>query len=274
MTATVPAGTSENPEDHAGGEMTLYEHLEELRSRLFKSAVAIVVGFALGFLLQDPLFDLLIGPYCELPANLRVATSVFDPDSCSLVFTQPLGAFFVILKTASIVAAVVGGPVFFYQVWRFVTPGLRPVERRYAVPFLVLSQLLFIGGAAFAYIVIPRGLEVLLSFGGDNLVALLDASEYIGFLLKTLLGFGLSFEAPLIIAMLTLGGVVDVDGLRRYRRYAIFGAFVLAAVITPTQDPFTMIVMALPLMLFYEGNIVFAHLVRRRRLGGPTAPVG
>lgn len=245
--------------------MTLYEHLNELRSRLFKSALAVALGFAVGFVFNGPLFDVLIGPYCELPANLRAPTSVFDPDSCSLVFTNPLGAFFVTLKTAAIVAAAVGGPVFFYQVWRFVTPGLRPVERRYSIPFIVLSQLLFVGGAVFAYIVIPRGLEILLGFGGENLVALLDASEYIGFILKTMLGFGLSFEAPLIIAMLTLGGVVDVDGLRAYRRHAIFGAFVLAAIITPTQDPFTMIVMALPLTLFYEGNVLFARWVRRHR---------
>lgn len=245
--------------------MTLYEHLNELRSRLFKSSLAVALGFVGGFALNRPLFEILIGPYCDLPPNLRAATSVFDPDRCSLVFTQPLGALFVTLKTAAIVAAVVGGPVFFYQLWRFVTPGLRPVERRYAVPFILLSQALFVAGAAFAYIIIPRGLEVLLAFGGTNLIALLDASDYIGFLLRTLLGFGLAFEAPLIIAMLTLSGVVDAAGLRRYRRHAVFGAFVLAAIITPTQDPFTMIVMALPLTLFYEANILFARWVGRRR---------
>lgn len=245
--------------------MTLFEHLNELRSRLFKSALAVAVGFALGFAVNEPLLNTLIGPYCDLPEELRASTNVFDAESCNLIFTEVLGAFFVRLKTAGVFAVAVGGPVFFYQLWRFITPGLRPVERRYTVPFLVLSHLLFVGGAVFAYFIIPRGLEVLLGFGGDNLVALLDASEYIGFILKTMLGFGIAFEAPLIIAMLTLGGLVDVDGLRRYRRYAIFGAFVLAAVITPTQDPFTMIVMALPLMLFYEGNILFARLVRRRR---------
>lgn len=266
MTATVPPDApGAAGGDRGGGEMTLFEHLDELRSRLFKSAFAIAVGFAVGFAVNEPLLNTLIGPYCELPADLRASTNVFDAESCNLIFTEVLGAFFVRLKTAGVFAVAIGGPVFFYQLWRFVTPGLRPVERRYTVPFLVLSHLLFAGGAVFAYVVIPRGLEVLLGFGGENLVALLDASEYIGFILKTMLGFGIAFEAPLIIAMLTLGGVVDVEGLRRYRRHAIFGAFVLAAVITPTQDPFTMIVMALPLMLFYEGNIVFARLVRRRR---------
>jgi sec-independent protein translocase protein TatC len=274
VTATLPRGSSGDPDGNrppgaspepGGGEMTLYEHLNELRRRIFKSALAVALGFAAGFALNGPLFDLLIGPYCELPASLRAATNTFDPEACNLIYTNPLGGLFVTIKTAAVVAAVVGGPVFFYQVWRFVTPGLHPVERRYAVPFLVLSQLLFVGGAAFAYWIIPRGLAVLLSFGGDDLVALLDASEYIGFILKTLLGFGLAFEVPLIIAMLTLAGAVGVEGLVKYRRHAIFGAFVLAAIITPTQDPFTMLVMAVPLALFYELNILFARWVRRRR---------
>lgn len=245
--------------------MTLFEHLNELRSRLFKSALAITIGFVAGFILNQPVFDLLIGPYCELPATLRASTNTFDADQCALIYTSPLGGLFVTLKTAGVVAVIVGGPVFFYQVWRFITPGLRSVERRYAVPFILLSQLLFLAGAVFAYAIIPRGLEVLLSFGGDSLTALLDASEYIGFILRTLLGFGLAFEVPLIIAMLTLGGVVEAQSLRKYRRHAIFGAFVLAAVITPTQDPFTMLVMAMPLALFYEGNILFARWVGHRR---------
>ena len=276
MTATLPRGNPSDPEegrslDVTGGEMTLYEHLNELRQRLFKAAVAVVVGFVGGFALNGPLFDLLIGPYCELPSELRAATDAFDPQSCSLIYTSVLGGLSVTIKTAAVVAAVVGGPVFFYQVWRFVTPGLRPVEKRYAVPFLLLSQLLFVGGAAFAYWIIPRGLAVLLSFGGDDLIALLDASEYIGFILKTLLGFGLAFEVPLIIAMLTLADVVGVEGLVKYRRHAIFGAFVLAAIITPTQDPFTMLVMALPLALFYEINILFARWIRRRRRSAAVA---
>lgn len=259
---TIERNRHDEPDD---GSMTLVEHLDELRGRLFKSALAVALGFVAGFVFHERLFDLLIGPYCDLPAQLRAATSTFDADRCALIFTNPLGAFFVVLKTAAILAVVVGGPVAFYQLWRFVTPGLRPVEKRYAIPFILLSQLLFVGGAVFAYLVIPRGLEILLSFGGDDLAALLDASEYIGFILKTLIGFGLAFEVPLIIAMLTLAGAVDVDALRRYRRHAIFGAFVLSAVITPTQDPFTMTAMAMPLILFYEGNVVFARWVGWRR---------
>jgi sec-independent protein translocase protein TatC len=247
------------------GEMTLVEHLEELRSRIFKSALAIAVAFAIGFVFRDALFDFLIGPYCDLPANLRAGSAVFDAGECSLIVTNPLGAFFVTIKAAAVLAIVLAAPPVAYQVWRFITPGLHANERRYALPFVVLTFVLFAGGAVFAYLVIPRGLEFLVGFAGDNIVSLLDADEYITFLLKTMLGFGLSFLAPLVIAMLTLAGIVTADTLRTYRRHAIFVAFVLAAVITPTQDPFTMLLMGGPLVLFFEGNILFARFLDRRR---------
>lgn len=265
MTQTAPRAGANAGGDELGAQMTLVEHLEELRSRLFKSAIAIAVAFAIGFVFRNQLFDILIGPYCDLPERLRAGSQVFNADDCSLIVTNPLGAFFVTIKAAAVLAVVLGAPPVCYQLWRFITPGLHVNERRYALPFVILTFMLFAAGAVFAYLVIPRGLEFLVGFAGENVVSLLDADEYITFILKTMLGFGLSFLAPLVIAMLTLAGVVTAEGLRRYRRHAVFGAFVLAAIITPTQDPFTMLVMALPLVLFFEGNIVFARLVERRR---------
>jgi sec-independent protein translocase protein TatC len=245
--------------------MTLVEHLEELRSRLFKAALAIALSFSVGFLFRDALFDLLIGPYCDLPDSLRGASGLFNADECALIFTNPLGAFFVTLKAAAVLAVVLAAGPVAYQLWRFITPGLKDSERRYALPFVVLTFALFAGGAVFAYFVIPRGLEFLVGFAGESVVPLLDADQYISFLLKTMLGFGLSFLVPLLIAMLTVAGIVQAATLQQYRRHAIFGAFVLAAIITPTQDPFTMTVMGGPLVLFFEGNILFARLVERRR---------
>lgn len=245
--------------------MTLVEHLEELRSRLFKAALAIAVAFAIGMLFRDALFDILIGPYCDLPPDVRGASGVFDTQRCALIVTNPLGAFFVTLKAAAVLAVVLAAPPVCYQLWRFITPGLSDNERRYALPFVLLTFVLFASGAVFAYLVIPRGLQFLVSFAGESVVPLLDADQYMTFILKTMLGFGLSFLAPLIIAMMTLAGMVTSTTLRRYRRHAIFGAFVLAAVITPTQDPFTMTLMGAPLVLFYECNIVFAKLLERRR---------
>lgn len=245
--------------------MTLVEHLEELRSRIFKSALAIAVSFCIGLLFRDRLFDLLIGPYCDLPPQLRGASGVFDTDRCALIVTNPLGAFFVTLKASAVLAIVLAAPPVCYQLWRFITPGLHANERRYALPFVLLTFLLFAGGAVFAYLIIPRGLQFLVGFAGRSVVPLLDADQYITFILKTMLGFGLSFLAPLVVAMLTLAGMVTADNLRRFRRHAIFTAFVLAAVITPTQDPFTMLVMAVPLVFFFECNVVFARLLERRR---------
>jgi sec-independent protein translocase protein TatC len=264
-TATRPGGPSNAEEDEFGGQMTLIEHLEELRSRLFKSALAIALAFAIAFVFRDTLFDILIGPYCDLPERVRGASGVFSAERCSLIATKPLGAFFVTFKAAAVLAVVLAAPPVCYQIWRFITPGLRANERRYALPFVLLTFVLFGGGAVFAYFVIPRGLLFLVSFAGDRVVPLLDADEYITFILKTMLGFGLSFLAPVAIAILTVSGAVGAAGLRRFRRHAVFAAFVLAAVITPTQDPFTMLLMGGPLVLFFEGNILFARLLERRR---------
>jgi sec-independent protein translocase protein TatC len=265
VTQIAPRSDSYTEEDEFGAQMSLVEHLEELRSRIFKAGLAIVIAFAIGFVFRDVLFDVLIGPYCDLPDQLRAASGVFNDERCSLIVTNPLGAFFVTLKAAAVLAIALAAPPVCYQIWRFITPGLRANERRYALPFVFLTFVLFAGGAVFAYFVIPRGLEFLVGFAGDRIVPLLDADQYITFILKTMVGFGLSFLAPLAIAMLTLAGVVDASTLRRFRRHAIFAAFVLAAVITPTQDPFTMLVMGGPLVLFFEGNILFASLVERRR---------
>lgn len=245
--------------------MTLVEHLEELRSRLFKSALAIALGFAVGFLLRHRVLDILSQPYCDLPVQLREVTSRVGDQRCALIFTDVLGGLFLSVKAAAVVAVIIAAPTVSYQIWRFVTPGLRPVERRYAIPFIVFSQLLFAGGAVFSYFIIPRALEFLLGFAGPNVVSLMDAHRYLTFVLQTMLAFGISFEFPLVLIVLSLMGVVSSDGLRNARRYALFGVFVGAAIITPTQDPVTMLVMAAPLVLFYEVSIVFARVIERRR---------
>ncbi|HVM15629.1 MAG TPA: twin-arginine translocase subunit TatC [Egibacteraceae bacterium] len=264
-TTATPRGAGGDSAPPAPGEMTLFEHLNELRSRLFKSALAITLAFVVGFVFRHQVFAVLIRPYCELDPTLRAGSQIFDADRCQLIVTQPLAMFFLSLKAAAVVAIVLAAPIVCYQIWRFVTPGLETVERRYALPFIIISQLLFVGGAVFAYLVIPRGLEFLLSLAGPDVVALLDANEYLTFMLQVMLGFGLSFEFPLILIMLSLMGVVSAAGLRRYRRHALFGAFVAAAFITPTQDPMTMGLMAAPLIAFYEISILAARYIERRR---------
>ena len=271
MTATEQTPEARDPRADEGAEMTLVEHLAELRARLFKSVLAVALGFVAGFAVHRPLLDLLTGPYCRLPEQVRAATASVAGEGCHLIVTDVLGHFFLVIKVSALVAVVVAGPVLAYQVWRFVTPGLRPIERRYAIPFAITSVLLFAGGAVFSYFILPRALEILLQFAGPNVVSLLDAREYLRFMLHLVVGFGVAFELPLILVTLVLMDVVGSGGLRRYRRHAIFGTFVAAAFITPTTDPVTMSLMAGPLVLFYEGSILFARLRERRRTRSAVA---
>jgi sec-independent protein translocase protein TatC len=272
MTATEPrrAEDSSEPEEYAGEEMTLFEHLAELRERIFKSAVAIVLGLIVGFIVYRPVLDVLIRPYCDLSPELRFPSTVLDPENCQLIVTDVLGQFFLVIKVAAVVAVVLAGPVVFYQIWRFVTPGLRPVEKKYAAPFILISQLLFVAGAVFSYFILPRGLEVLLGFAGDNIGSLLEANEYLSFLIHMMIGFGIAFELPLILISLILMGAVSAQTLRTYRRHALFGTFVASAIITPTTDPLTMTLMAGPLVFFYEISILVARVVERRRRAKAT----
>lgn len=253
---------SSDPRQYVGEEMTLVEHLEELRSRLFKSALAIALAFAVGFSFHERILELLSGPYCELPARLRGLNASGE---CTLYILDVTGGFFVALKASAMVAVVLSAPFVCYQIWRFITPGLRPVERRYSVPFIVISQVLFAAGAVFSYFLIPRALEFLLGFGGDSLVSVIDAGRYVSFVLMTMIAFGVTFEFPLVLIILSLMDVVHSYSLSKWRRHAIFGMFAASAVITPSQDPATMVFMAAPLIVFYEISIVVARFIERGR---------
>ena len=249
--------------------MTLVEHLAELRTRLFRAAVALAGGAVVGYLVFPEVLDLIIAPYCDVPTSFRP-----DPDGpCRLIATRALEPFSVRIKTSLVVGLVIGGPVIFYQLWRFITPGLTDRERRYSLPFVVLSQLMFAAGIAFAYLIIPQGLRILLGFGGDAITPLLGAGEYLSFILTTAVAFGVIFEVPLVLVFLSLVGVVRSDQLRRFRPYALVLNVTLAAIVTPTTDAVTLLFMAGPLALFYEGAIVAAWLIERsrRRRSSPDA---
>jgi sec-independent protein translocase protein TatC len=243
----------------APGEMTLVGHLTELRSRLVKALAALAVGTVVGYALFPYLIEGLIAPYCTALEELR-------PDgTCSLIALRPLEPFSVRIKTSLVVGLFVGGPVIFYQVWRFVTPGLTRRERRYALPFVVLSQVMFAVGIAFAYLVIPQGLRVLLAMGGPSIDAMLAANEYLTFFLAMSVAFGLVFELPLVMIFLSLAGVVKASMLARARPYAVVLIFIAAAFITPTVDPVTLLLVAGPMWLFYELSILVARLIERSR---------
>jgi sec-independent protein translocase protein TatC len=244
----------------APGEMTLIEHLGELRVRLTRAALALVLGTAVGWVVFPHVLDLLLTPYCATPQAYRDADG-----NCALVALRALEPFSVKIKTSLLVGLFVGGPVIFYQLWRFITPGLTRTERRYALPFVVLSQVMFGLGIAFAYVVLPQGLRILLGFGGDQIDVVLSAQEYLSFYLTTSIAFGLVFEIPLVLTFLALVGILNSSQLRRFRPYAIVLNVVVAALVTPTTDAVTLFLMAGPMALFYEFAILASWLIERAR---------
>jgi sec-independent protein translocase protein TatC len=238
------------------GDMPLGDHLREFRSRLLRAGAAVLVGAIVGYVVFPDAVGVLLEPYCS---------AIGATGSCDLIVLSPLDPFLVRLRAAFVAGLFVGGPVIFYQLWRFITPGLTRRERRYALPFVVLSQLMFAAGLAFAYWVIPRGLSVLLALGGEGIRPLLGANEYLSFLLAMGLAFGLVFELPLVLVFLALAGVVTSEGMRRVRRYAIVANVVAAAIITPTVDAVTLLFVAGPMIVFYEVAIGIAWLIERAR---------
>ena len=233
---------------------TLVEHLGELRSRLVKALIALAVGGVVGFLLYEPVLDLLLRPYCDVKGGA----------DCRLVVTDPIEGFSTRIKLSAYLGLLLALPVVLWQLWRFITPGLNPNERRYAVPFILSSIALFGLGAVLALWTFPKTLEFFATFGGDQLELLYTPSKYIGLLVMMMLIFGLGFEFPVVLVALQAAGVLDWRTLVSWRRYALVGIFVIDAVITPSGDPVTLLAMAVPMCLFYEGAILLGRFVLRR----------
>lgn len=240
--------------------MSLGEHLAELRARLIRIVAAVAVGALGGWFVYEPVLGFLLQPYCDLPNAYRLQNG-----ECALVFTRVLEAFNLRVKVALVVGLFIAAPVLFHQLWRFITPGLTDRERRYTMPFVVLSQLMFALGAAFAFFVVPKGLAILLTLGGDRVAPLLSAGEYFTFIVTTVIAFGIIFEVPLVLVFLSAIGLVSSQQLRRFRAYAIVANFVVAALITPTVDAVTMLFMAGPMIILYEASILAARLIERSR---------
>jgi sec-independent protein translocase protein TatC len=239
------------------GQMTLVEHLAELRRRLVISIVAVALGAVVVFALWDFIIDVLSEPYAE------ATESETNPDGQKLVFLDPLEGFLVRLKVSTYGGIIVALPVVLWQVWRFVTPGLYAKEKRYAVPFVASSVLLFALGAVFAWLTIDRALDFLLGIGGDELQPLLSASKYISLIALMMIAFGAAFELPLLLVFLLLARVISTAQLRQARRWAIVGIAVFAAVITPSQDPYSLFLLMIPMYLFYEIAIVIGRVMHR-----------
>jgi sec-independent protein translocase protein TatC len=239
--------------------MSVMEHLGELRTRLIVSALAFVSISVVAFFFYEPILEFFRRPLCSVDPEL------LGPQGCDLNYFKLLGAFNFRLKMTALVGIALSSPIWLYEIWAFVMPALTSKERRYALPFMFTSILLFLGGAATAYLVLPTGVRFLVAIGGEELQPLLGAEEYLNFVGLMLLGFGLMFELPLVLFFLGLAGALSLEQLRAGRKVAVVAIVALAAVVTPSQDPYTMIILSIPLYAFYELTILALALALRRR---------
>jgi sec-independent protein translocase protein TatC len=237
--------------------MSLADHLYELRNRLAKSFLAIGLGMAfVGLVIYQPVFDLLREPYCRTPAA---------GPSCDLYVRDIFAQFAVRLRVAGIGGTLLAAPVWLYQLGAFITPALHRKERRYAAGFLAGSMVLFGIGVAFAYLTMDRGLQFLLTIGGDGLVTLPDLASYLSFVTLTLFAFGAAFLFPVVLVFLNLAGVLSARRMGGMWRSMLVGIAFMSAVLTPSTDPITFLAMALPVAFLYVCCVGVAWLVDRAR---------
>ncbi|HLI02898.1 MAG TPA: twin-arginine translocase subunit TatC, partial [Terracidiphilus sp.] len=232
--------------------MTLMEHLEELRKRIVHSAAYLAVGFVACWFFRDRIVDFL-----QAPLN-RIGKS--------LVFTHPMDALNLDLQVALLAGAIVASPFILYQVWLFIAPGLYQKEKRFVVPFMAATVGLFLSGACFGYFfVLPGAIKILIVQFGHNFTPMVTIEDYSSFFLSVILGLGISFEMPILIFFLAMFGIVSPQFLWKNIRYAILAVFLVAAVICPSPDPWTMCIYAIPMLSLYVIGIAVAWWVHPSR---------
>jgi sec-independent protein translocase protein TatC len=232
--------------------MTLTEHLTELRRRVLVCVVAFLVTGTVAFLLYNPILSVLKHPYCQVA-----------PHHCGFYITGPLDGLALRVKIAAYGGLFLASPVLLWELWRFITPGLNPKEKKYAIPFIVVSILLFALGCAVAFVTFPHALGWLQSIGGPSLTEIFDPTKYLSLIVLLMTIFGLTFEFPVLLVSLEIAGVLSPKQLSSWRRWAIVLIVVVAGVVTPSSDPFSMMAMAIPLYVFYELSIVIGKIIKR-----------
>jgi sec-independent protein translocase protein TatC len=232
-------------------KMPFLEHLGELRTRIMRSLFCLLGGTIIALPFSERIVDFLARPVTQL--------------GYKLVFTAPAEAFWVQMKVGLIVGLFIAAPGILWQVWAFIAPGLHQHERKYAAPFVVVGSLMFVLGGAFSlFVVTPNAIKFLLSYARESLQPMITLENHIDFLLKFTLAFGAVFEVPLAITLLARMGVVTSRMLSRNRKYAILGAFIAGAILTPTPDAFNQTLMAGPIIILYEVGIVCARVFGRK----------
>jgi sec-independent protein translocase protein TatC len=241
----------------AEARMTVVEHLTELRTRLVISVLAFLAGSIVAYFFYAPILDLLKSPLDE--GGKIAGITVDEGLSVSGITT----AFLLRIKVSLFAGFVLALPVILLQVWRFITPGLEKKEKRFAIPFVAGSVLLFAAGAVIAYLTLPSALGFLLRFT-EGFNSIIFVNDYVGFVTFLVLAFGITFELPMVLIFLAMVGIVTSAWMRRHRRHAIVATFIIAAVATPSQDPYTLVLMAVPLYLLYETSLLIIRFGMRK----------
>ena len=244
-----------NPDEY---QAPLTEHLEELRKRLINSIIALLIGAVAVFTKVEIFFQIFQEPLKKAFPKMK------------LVALTPTESFFTALKISLLVGFVIASPIVFYQIWKFIEPALYEEEKKLVIPFVFFTTLFFSLGVAFAFFgVLPLAIKFLITYGYEYLQveAMISVSSYISFLIRLLLAFGLAFELPVILALLSRLGLVSPEGLSKFRPYFIVGAFTFAAIITP-PDIISQIFLGLPLIIFYEISIYASKILYPRSLRG------
>lgn len=230
------------------------EHLGELRDRLIRSFIAVIIGFLVSYCFKERIFAILTAPLITAMGK-----------GSKMIFTGLPEAFFTYLKVSLLSGIIIALPVIFYEFWMFISPGLYRKEKKFLLPVVFLSIIFFAVGASFGYFVVfPFGFKFFLGFSTESIKAMPSMKEYLGFASKMLLAFGLVFELPLIITFLSRMGIVSVDSLRRNRKYAILVIFTASAILTP-PDVATQIMMACPLIILFEISIIGARIFQKKK---------
>ena len=248
----------------ADGSMTLLEHLQELRSRLFKSSLAVLAGMIVGWFFSGWVLNFITQPYCSYMSS-RGKPALGQPGQCNLLQTGLTDVFTLKLQLALWIGLVLAGPLWLYQLWAFVAPGLHKNERRWAYWFAGIAAPLFAVGAVLAYLVVAKGLAFLLQFTPSNVTTALEVSGYVKFITNFMLLFGVAFEFPLVVVLFNLAGIASARRLLGWWRIAVFVFFLFSAITVPTADPFGMSMMGLALSSLYFGAVLFAYFNDRRR---------
>jgi sec-independent protein translocase protein TatC len=252
-------GSSEEPHDDEQGKMTLFEHLAELRKRVIICILAVAAGTVLAWFFYDNAVRFMTEPYHTFVLH----HSAKDITKGNLVTNGPLEGFTTRLKVSVYGGMALASPVLFWELWRFITPGLYKNEKRYVVPFVTAAVTLFAAGVTTAILVFPKALTWLIDVSGTGIVPLFSPARYFTLYVSMCLIFGAVFMYPLVVVFLEIAGVVPSATWRRWRRPAIVVISLVAAVITPSSDPFSFLAMAVPMLLFYEGSILIGRALHK-----------